>query len=173
MNACCFAALDFGPNDLKVILKLRHGYVPKVISTLFNAQVITLSTLLVSEEAQSLHLLCPVWALRVYVKCASQLRQSEQHFVCFGGHTKRLPVMKQKLSHWIVDTIGLTYASLGLQCPISVRAHSTRQMASSWTWSRGISISDICTAASWSSLSTFVRYYNLVIPTLQAQNLSA
>lgn len=79
--------------------------------------------------------------------------------------------MKQRLSHWIVDTIVLAYASLGLQCPISVKAHSTRGMASSWAWSRGVSIGDICTAAGWSSPST--GFYNLDIPALQVQILSA
>ncbi len=39
------ACLEFGPNDSKVILKPRLGYVPKVLSTLFRAQVIALSPL--------------------------------------------------------------------------------------------------------------------------------
>ncbi len=39
------ACLEFGPNDSKVVLKPRHGYVPKVLSTPFRAQVITLSAL--------------------------------------------------------------------------------------------------------------------------------
>lgn len=107
----------------------------------------------------------------MYVKRSSQFRQSEQFVVCFGGCIKGLPVMKQRLSHWIVDTIVLTYASLGLQCPISVRADSTRGIASSWAWSRGVSIGDICRVAGWSSPST--RFYNLDIPALQAQILSA
>ncbi len=33
------ACLEFGPNDSKVVLKPRHGYVPKVLSTPFRAQV--------------------------------------------------------------------------------------------------------------------------------------
>lgn len=33
----------------------------------------------------------------------------------------------------IVDAIPLAYASLGLQCPIVVRDHPTRGMAS-WAW---------------------------------------
>ncbi len=37
------ACLEFGPNDSKVVLKPRLGYVPKVLSTPFRAQVITLS----------------------------------------------------------------------------------------------------------------------------------
>ncbi len=40
-------------------------------------------------------------------------------------------------------------------------------------WSSGVSISDICEAAGWSSLSTFARFYNLDVPALQARDLSA
>ncbi len=38
------ACLEFGPDDSKVVLKPRLGYVPKVLSTPFRAQVIALST---------------------------------------------------------------------------------------------------------------------------------
>ncbi len=61
----------------------------------------------------------------------------------------------------------------GLQCPIGVRAYSTRGIASSWAWSSRVSISEICEAAGWASPSTFVRFYNLGIPALQAKVLSA
>ncbi len=37
------ACLEFGPNNSKFVLKRRLGYVPKVLSTLFRAQVIVLS----------------------------------------------------------------------------------------------------------------------------------
>ncbi len=39
------ACLEFGPNDSKVVLRPRHGYVPKVLYISFRAQVITLSAL--------------------------------------------------------------------------------------------------------------------------------
>ncbi|XDV39230.1 hypothetical protein PO909_008494 [Leuciscus waleckii] len=57
--------------------------------------------------------------------------QTEQLFVSFYGRSKGLAVSKQSLSRWIVDAIALAYASKGLQCPLGVRAHSTRGMASS------------------------------------------
>ncbi len=44
------ACLEFGPNNSKVILKPRLGYVPKVLSTQFRAQVIALSTLPYSTQ---------------------------------------------------------------------------------------------------------------------------
>lgn len=85
---------------------------------------------------------------------------------------RKLPVTKQRLSRWIADGMALAYASISLQCPIGVRAHSTRGMASSWAWFSGVSIGDICAAAGWSLPSTTTRFYNLEVPVLQAQILS-
>ncbi len=167
------ACLEFGPNDSKVVLKPRHGYVPKVLSTPFRAQVITLSALPPSEEDRELSLLCPVRALRIYFERSAPFRHAEQLFVSFGNRAKGHPVTKQRLSKWIVDAVMLAYSSLGLQCPIGVRAHSTRGISSSWAWSSGVSITEICAAAGWATPSTFARFYNLDIPALQARVLSA
>ncbi len=167
------ACLEFGPNDSKVVLKPRHGYVPKVLSTPFRAQVITLSALPPSEEDPELSLLCPVRARRIYFERSAPFRHTEQLFVSFGNRTKGHPVTKQRFSKWIVDAVMLAYSSLGLQCPIGVRAHSTRGIASSWAWSSGVSITEICTTAGWATPSTFARFYNLDIPALQARVLSA
>ncbi len=146
------ACLEFGPNDSKVVLKPRHGYVPKVLSTPFKAQVITHSTLLPSEEDQELSLLCPVRALRI--------------FVSFGNRAKGHPVTKQRLSKWIV--VMLAYSSFGLKCPIEVRAHSTRGIPSSWAWSSGVSITEICRSSRPSitsmSLAGFSPEYTTHIP---------
>ena len=83
-----------------------------------------------------------------------------------------MAVSKQSLSRWIVDAIALAYTVKGLQCPLGVRAHSTRGVASSWAWSSGISLQDICMAAGWASPSTFIRFYNLEVPALQAKLLT-
>ncbi len=77
-----------------------------------------------------------------------------------------------EMGYFLGYLITLAYSSLGLQCPIGVRAHSTRGIASSWAWSSGVSISEICEAAGWSSSSTFVRFYNLDVPALQTRVLS-
>ena len=125
-----------------------------------------------SDSEAEVNLLCPVRTLRIYVERSAAFRQSEQLFVSFGGRIKGLAISKQTLSRWIVDAIASAYASKGLNCPLGVRAHSTRGMASSWAWSSGVSIHDICMAAGWASLSTFVRFYNLEVPALQARLLS-
>ncbi len=84
------------------------------------------------------------------------------------------PVTKQRLSKWIVDAVMLAYSSLGLQCPIRVRAHSTR--GNHLVMGVGlavVSITEICAAAGWATPSTFARFYNLDILALQARVLSA
>ncbi len=168
VNPVC---LEFGPNDSKVVLKPRLGYVPKVLSTPFRAQVITLSAFFPPTGSLE-SLLCPVRSLRIYIERSASYRKSEQLFVGFGNRAKGGPFMKQRISRWLVDVITLAYSSSGLQCPIGVRAHSTRDIASFWAWSSGVSISDICEAAGWSLPSTFARFYNLDVPTLQARVLS-
>ncbi len=92
--------------------------------------------------------------------------------MCYGGSTKGRAVSKQRLSHWIVDAITEAYASQGLECPLHIRGHSTRAIASSWAWSRGMSIPDICLAAGWSSQNTFARFYKLDVQSLASQVLS-
>ncbi len=164
--------LEFGPNDSKVVLKPRLGYVPKMLSTPFRPQVIMLSAFSPPTGSQE-SLLCPVRALRIYIEHSASYRKLEQLFVDFVNCAKGGPFTKQRISRWLVDAVTLAYSSSGLQCPIGVRAHSTRGIASSWAWYSVVSISDICEAAGWSSPSTFTRFYNLDVPALQARVLSA
>ncbi len=64
VSASC---LKFWPNNCRVVLKPRHSYVPKALSTPFRAQYITLLALSNAEGEQGPNPLCPVRALRVYV----------------------------------------------------------------------------------------------------------
>ncbi len=91
----------------------NHGYIPKVLSTLFRAQVITLLAFPPSEQDQGWNLLSPVSALRIYIERSALFRQSELLFVCFCGHTKGFPVTKKRLSRCIIDAIMVAYSSLG------------------------------------------------------------
>lgn len=70
----------------------------------------------------------------------------------------------------VVDAIALACASLGLQWPIGVRAHSTKRMTSSWTQSGRVSIGHICMA---SPHCPPLPGYNLIALALQAWILSA
>ncbi len=90
------SCLEFGPNDSKVVLKPRLGYVPKVLSTPFGAQVIAFSTFSPSTGSQNLSLLCPVRALWVYIERSASNRKSEQLFVGFGNRSKVDPLRSKE-----------------------------------------------------------------------------
>ncbi|KAL0194518.1 hypothetical protein M9458_008090 [Cirrhinus mrigala] len=141
------ACLEFGPADSHVILRPRPGYVPKVPTTPFRDQVVNLQALPPEEADPALALLCPVRALRIYVDRTRGFRRSEQLFVCFGGQQKGNAVSKQRLAHWVVDVITLAYESQDEPCPLGVRAHSTRSVASSYALAHSTSLAGICRAA--------------------------
>ncbi len=126
--------LVFGPVYSHVVLRPWPGYVPKVPTTPFRDQVVNLQALPSEEADPALALLCPVRALRIYVTRTRSVRSSEQLFVCHGGHQKGKAVSKQRLVHWIVEAVALVYQSQGEPCPLGVRAHSTRSVASSHAW---------------------------------------
>ncbi len=104
-------------------------------------------------------------ALKLYVDRSKVWRKSSQLLVCFGAGRRGLATSKQRISHWVRDAISLAYEAQNLPSPLSLRAHSTRGVASSQALFRGVPLEDICVAAGWSSPHTFVRFYNLDIDT--------
>ncbi len=63
--------MDFAPGLVKVTLWPRPGYIPKILSTSFRSQVVTLHSFhpppFASSEDERLHMLCPVRALNIYI----------------------------------------------------------------------------------------------------------
>ncbi|KAI2651068.1 ORF V: Enzymatic polyprotein [Labeo rohita] len=170
VNSSC---LEFGPADSHVVLRPRPGYVPKVPTTPFRDQVVTLQALSSQEDDPNLTLLCPVRALRIYMERTQPFRRSEQLFVCYGGQQKGKAVSKQRISHWLVNAIRMAYLARGLPCPLEVRAHSTRGIAASAALANGASLTDICRAAGWATPNTFARFYNLRTEPVSARVLIA
>ena len=116
-----------------------------------------------SPEDRRLNCVCPVRALRQYVRKTAVIRGSvSQLFVTHGpGKAAGKPAASPTLSRWILDAIRLAYSSKGLDVPDGLRAHSTRAMASSWAVAKGVSIQEVCLAANWSSSATFATFYRL------------
>ncbi len=161
--------MDFAPGLVKLTLQPRLGYVPKVLSTSFRSQGVTLHSFhppsFASGEYERLHMLCPVWALKIYVDHSSHWRKSPQLLVCFGAGRCGLATSKHRISHRVRDAISLTYKVHGLSSPLSFLAHSTRSVASTQALFRGVPLEDICVTAGWYSLHTFIRFYNLDLNT--------
>ncbi|KAI2654617.1 GTPase HflX [Labeo rohita] len=167
------SCLEFGPADSHVVLKPRPGYVPKVPTTPFRDQVVTLQAIPSQGGDPNLTLLCPVRALCIYLERTQSFRCFEQLFVCYGGQQKGKAVSKQRISHWLVDAIRLAYQARGLPCPLGVRAHSTRGVTASAALANGASLTNICRAADWATPNTFARFYNLRMEPVSARVLNA
>ncbi len=139
--------MDFAPGLVKVTLRPRPGYIPKVLSASFRSQVVTLHSFhpppFASSEDERLHMLCPVRALKLYVDRSKVWRKSSQLLVCFGAGRRGLAMSKQRISHWVRDAISLAYEARNLPSPLSLWAHSNRGVASSQALFRGIPLEDI------------------------------
>ena len=156
------ACMRFTAGNLGVTLRPNPAFVPKVVKPCSPVELSAFQPPPYgSAEQQRLHMLCPVRALHTYVERTRSFRKGDQLFVSWAKPHWGKPITKQRLSHWIVDAIALAYSSSGLQVPTGLRAHSTRGLATSWALFKGVSIQDICAAASWSSPLTFARFYRL------------
>ncbi len=133
----------------------------KVPTTPFRNQVVNLQVLPLEEADPALALLCSVHALQLYMERRQSFRTSEQLFVCYEGQQKAQAVSKQRMAHWIVDAIALAYQAQGVPCPLRLRAHSTRNIASSWVLARGTSLTHGGRAAGWATPNTFAKFNSL------------
>ena len=161
-QSCMLVADDLS----RITLRPNPAFQPKVLNANFRTMVIDLPAFspppFNTEEDRRLNALCPVRTLLAYVARTRHFRTTDQLLVCFAGGAKHGSALsKQRLSHWIVDAISLAYSAVGKSPPTDIKAHSTRGVATSWALFKGVSVEDMCAAASWSSHHTFVKYYSL------------
>ena len=149
------------PGYVRMILKPSPAFVPKAVGS---CSPIDLVAVVASPGEQRSHALCPVRVVLPYKDRTNGFRRSDQLFISWAPH-KGKPITKQRLSHWVVEAIALAYTSQGLQPPVGLRAHLTWVLAASWALFRGVSVQDICAAASWSLPLTFDRFYMLDVST--------
>ncbi len=165
--------LEFGPGDGHLVLRSQPGYVPKVPTTPFRDQIVSLQALPPEEADPALALLCPVRALRLYIDRIQSLRTSDQLFVCYGGQQKVKAVSKQRMAHWIVDAIALAYQAQSVPCLLRLHAHAMRGVAFSWALARGVSLIDFCRAVGWVTPNTFTRFYSLRVEPVSSRVLTS
>ncbi|XP_029924002.1 uncharacterized protein LOC115371027 [Myripristis murdjan] len=158
---CC----RFSSDGSSVVLRPNPAFLPKVLTEFHLSQSVELRSLSPPDDGedaeQGQSTLCPVRALTEYIRRTQAIRRSNQLFVCHNPGRLGRPLSKSRLSHWVVDAIRQAYVLSNVPIPSGVRAHSTRGVAASWTLWRGASLASICSAATWSSPSTFTRFYRL------------
>ncbi|XP_071996791.1 uncharacterized protein [Engystomops pustulosus] len=99
--------------------------------------------------------------LLFYLETTRQWRRDSNILLQFSGKNKGTRASKSTIARWIKTVIKNAYVAQNMSIPETIRAHSTRAMATSWAEKRGASINEICRAATWSSQMTFVKHYRL------------
>ncbi len=112
VNTTC---MRWNADDSVVTLWPNPAFLPKRLSALFRNQAIELAVFnpprLDTQGGSECRLLCPVRALRGYLRATKDFRQSDQLFLCFGGPKRGQPLSKQRLSHWVVEAITHAYVT--------------------------------------------------------------
>ncbi|XP_078247020.1 uncharacterized protein LOC144588309 [Pogona vitticeps] len=148
----------------KVVLYPDVSFLPKVVSDFHVNQPLLLPTLFSepsSDIERTLHCLDVRRALSFYISRTKDFRKVQRLFLCYYGQRKGTAASTSTLSRWLVSTISLAYELQHKPLPENLRAHSTRAVATSTALLRGVDIPNICRAATWSSVSTFIKHYRL------------
>ena len=113
----------------------------------------------ICKREHSDRLLCPIRALKCYLKITSSYRQNRTRlFLPIKGNQD---FAKASVSRWISYTIKL--ASIG-NSPIEtsflkIKAHEVRALSSSWAFFDEVPLCEILKAAVWNQSSTFAKFY--------------
>ncbi|XP_060545540.1 uncharacterized protein LOC132711180, partial [Pantherophis guttatus] len=152
----------FKPNT--VVLRLDPAFLPKINSSFHRSQEIILPDFCPSPRHRledQWHTLDVRRALRRYIARTSLFRKSEALLVSFHPSSLGQKISSRTVACWIKACIALAYSSKDRPVPGNVWAHSTRSAATSAAWSTQASVVDICRAATWTSLTPFVRHYKI------------
>ena len=104
-------------------------------------------------------LLCPVRALKAYIKATAVVRGKRNRlFIPTRGSQD---ISAATISSWLASTIRRAYAHLSSEDRqlLQVRPHEIRALSSSWAFLNKVSLDDVLKAAFWRSSSTFSSFY--------------
>ena len=103
-------------------------------------------------------LLCPIIALKFYLKMTSSYRQNRTRLFLLikGNHD----ISKASVSGWVAYTIKLAYRKLTRRdiSFLKIKAHEVRALSSSWAFFDKIPFNEILKAAVWNQSSTFAKF---------------
>ena len=165
--------LRFNQSDGSVSLILKSGFLAKnQLPSVKPDPIVVPSLARICKWEHTDRLLCPVRALKFYLKMTSSYRQNRTRlFLPIKGNKD---ISKDTISRWISYTVKLAYRKLTKRdiSFLKIKAHEVRALSSSWAFFDKVPLNDILQAAVWNSSSTFAKFY-LRDMSQQAQNLQS
>ena len=165
--------LRFNQSDGSVSLILKSGFLAKnQLPSVKPDPIVVPSLARICKWEHTDRLLCPVRALKFYLKMTGSYRQNRTRlFLPIKGNKD---ISKDTISRWISYTVKLAYRKLTKRdiSFLKIKAHEVRALSSSWAFFDKVPLNDILQAAVWNSSSTFAKFY-LRDMSQQAQNLQS
>jgi integrase len=166
LHALTRASFSHNENWTEISVKPHMDFVAKTelagkrTNVLKAVNITAISTILDSTMKEDLSL-CPVRALRIYLKRTDPLRTRQiKLFISFKpGFNKDIAV--NTISGWLKQTIIQAYdaSSENTRQLYGIKAHQVRSMAASWAFLRNASLESILEAGNWRAHNTFTHFY--------------
>jgi integrase len=136
------------------------GFLPKVLAAAEGGTRFT-PIMVGNSRHEPDRLLCPVRALRHYIKRTKQFRRKRNHlFISFqAGRKSELHV--NTISSWVKQTIKHAYETLSLEDRTmhTLSTHEIRAMAASLSIQANYNLDSILNACVWKQHTTFTDFY--------------
>ena len=148
--------LRFNQSDGSVSLIVQTGFLAKnQLPSICPDPIVIPNLARTCKREHSDKLLCPIRALKFYLKITEPYRQNRTRLF--------LPIKgKQDISKSSVSyTIKLAYMKLtNIDFPfLKIKAHEVRALSSSWAFFDKVPLNEILKAAVWNQSSTFAKFY--------------
>ena len=109
--------------------------------------------------------LCPVWALKTYIKRIKFFRRKRQLLFLHNSPNIDREISSSTISSYIVQSIKFAYSEKDLvqtllRRGVKINAHHVRSAAASWAYLRGkCSLQQLMNACFWRAQTTFSSHY--------------
>ena len=142
-------------SDAGATLFFRPGFTAKNERSNFQHSTLFLPRMGVASSIAEDRWWCPARTVQYYLKRTRSLRGNDDNFFITHADPHK-SATKQTLARWLVQVIVDAGAVQQGSHPL---AHSTRSVAASWAYHRGLTVAEICQAVSWKAPSTFSTTY--------------
>ena len=154
------SCLRFNKRDGSVSLLCQMGFLAKNQLPSVAPEVITVPSLAnACGPRDADRLLCPVRALKFYLKRVAPLRGGRKRlFIPVQGSAD---ISASTISRWITNTIKRAYEALTERdlSFMHIKAHEVRALSTSWAFINHTPLHDVMNAAVWRSETTFSSFY--------------
>lgn len=148
----------------KVVLRLDPTFVPKVASRFHVNQELSLPSFCPHPRhrlEKEWHSLGVRRALKIFLARTKDIRRSDRLFINISPPNRGGQMSTTSIGTTLRSCIQEAYKASKLVPPEGITSHSTRSVATSAAWANRALVEDVCKAATWSSISTFIRHYRL------------